>query len=461
MSSHFDRRAFLRGAALTGGVWGLQGLVARGVLATEEKGRREAGAGSYGPLRPTKTKNTGEEILALPAGFQYTVFSKTGAAMSDGKPTPRMHDGMAAFAMDGKIRLIRNHEVNNRLGKEGIAIGDAAKSYDPLAGGGTTTVVVDPQTREVVQDFVSLSGTLQNCAGGSTPWGSWISCEETVLGATPGTDRNGAATGRFRQGHGYCFEVPVSATGTVQPVPLKAMGRFVHEAIAVDPATGIVYETEDFNPGGLYRFLPNRPARLAAGGRLQMLAIKNKPGYDTRTGQQMGRMLHAVWVDIDDPDPSAAETDNLAVYKQGLAKGGATFDRLEGCWYGDGSIFFDATSGGDKKLGQIWRYTPRGQAGGLLTLLFESQSPDVLQMPDNLCVSPRGGGLAVCEDGPAPNFVRGLTSEGRIFDFAQNLASTSELAGVNFSPDGQTLFVNIQTPGMTLAIWGPWERGAL
>ena len=194
-----------------------------------------------------------------------------------------------------------------------------------------------------------------------------------------------------------------------------------------------------------------------------MLAIRGTPNYDTRTGQLVGNPLPVRWVDIDDPDPAVAETDSLAVYNQGLSNGGATFARLEGCWYGNGSIFLNSTSGGDAELGQVWQYRPRGPLAGQLVLLFESPSAEVLDAPDNLCVSPRGG-LVLCEDGDDEQYVRGLTQRGQIFDVAKNMvpgAEDSEFAGATFSPDGRTLFVNIQTPGLTFAIWGPWEDGAL
>ena len=451
--SKIDRRSFLRGsAAATGAVFGLEGLIARGTLAAPLEDRRVArrGEGGYGDLIPAAAENTGEVLLALPQGFKYTVFGKTGQLMSDGRPTPRAHDGMAAYNVDGKVRLVRNHEVRSRAG----AIGDLAMTYDPLAGGGTTTLVVDPVTRLLEADWVSLSGTHVNCAGGPTPWGTWITCEETIDGPADG----------YGQKHGYNFEVSARADGIVQAEPLKAMGRFVHEAIAVDPETGIVYETEDRGTSGFYRFIPDQPGDMRS-GRLQMLAIKGRRNYDTRTRQRMGKPLPVTWVDIENPDPEEVDTKNdaLAVYNQGFAKGGATFARLEGAWYGDGSIFINATSGGDQELGQVWQYRPRGSSGGQLILLFESPSADVLDSPDNICVSPRGG-LVLCEDGDADQYVRGLNVRGEIFDFAKNLVAgfmDREFAGATFSPDGQTMFVNIQTPGLTFAIWGPWEDGAL
>lgn len=410
----------------------------------------------FGPLAAAKSLNTGETFLSLPKGFQYTVFGRTGSKMSDGRPTPRAHDGMAAFDVDGELRLVRNHEVANAVGTAGIAIG--ANPYDELAGGGTTTLIIDPESRELIKDFVSLSGTLVNCAGGPTPWGSWVSCEETVLGPQSFRRITGQAQGGFSKHHGYCFEVPAAANEPVAPLPLKAMGRFVHEAIAVDSASDIVYLTEDFTPCGFYRFIPDKPENLIAGGRLQMLAIKDRPRYDTRTGQKERSKLPVNWVDIQNPDPPEAERDALAVYKQGIAAGGATFIRLEGCWAGNDQIYFTSTNGGDQKLGQIWQYSPKSFDEGTLTLLFESTDPNLLHLPDNICVGPSGE-LIICEDNGVAPHVRVLRKDGELFDLARNIVpgfETREFAGATFSPDGKTLFVNIQIPGLTFAIWGDW-----
>ena len=444
------RRKLLAGtAAAAVGTLAMPGLVARAANPTP-RGKSGKVEGGYGDLVPA-----GPE-LALPPGFRYVVLSRQGDPLSDGRVTPGAFDGMAAFAApNGNIRLVRNHEIRSRA----AAFGDPTKAYDPATGSaGTTTLEVAVGANgvpAVVRSFVSLSGTHTNCAGGPTPWGTWITCEETTVGA--------ASSSPYAREHGYNFEVPALADGEVAAEPLKAMGRFVHEAIAVDPDTGIVYQTEDRGTSGFYRFIPAVPGNLRAGGKLQMLALKDRPRYDTRTGQRMGKPLPVAWVDIADPDPANAATDALAVYKQGFAQGGTTFSRLEGAWYADGKIFFHATDGGDAGLGQVWQYTPRGNSGGQLMLLFESDSAEVLDAPDNVTVSPRGG-IVICEDGDGTQYLRGLTQRGDIFDFARNLVNesdASELAGACFSPDGQFLFVNIQSPGYTFAIWGPWEAGAL
>ena len=452
-----DRRDFIRAAGIAGvGALAMRGFASKAAFFAPDVASFVPAPG-YGPLFPTKTNNTGEMLVALPKGFQYTVIGKAGARMSDGKPTPRAHDGMAAFRVNGQLRLVRNHEINNLVGEAGIAI--APNSYDPLAGGGTTTLVIDPNTRELVKDFVSLSGTLVNCAGGATPWNSWISCEERVSGPEKFGNASGQDQGGFAKHHGYCFEVPASANKPITPVPLKAMGRFHHEAIAIDPRSGIVYLTEDRPAAGFYRFIPNKRGHLQGGGRLQMLAVKKRPNFDTRSQQMTGAALPATWVDIVNPDPPEAERDELAVYKQGIAAGAATFARLEGCIYGDGRIYFDSTSGGDKRLGQVWQYIPAGQDEGTLTLILEPTDPAALYMPDNVCLT-RKGQVVICEDNGVSIHLRVLTGKGQLFDLAKNIFpgfENREFAGVTFSPDFQTLFVNIQVPGLTLAIWGPWQ----
>lgn len=462
-----DRRTFIRDLAyFSGGLALAYSSLGNRVAMANAAGPSGLRAFGYGEIVPTAAKNTGETFLSLPKGFEYNVIGRVNGMMSDGRPTPAAHDGMWTFKVKDQLRIVRNHEVSNRsLPVEGGGIG-SGNHYDEMAGGGTTTLVIDPKTKTIIRDFVSLSGTLINCAGGATPWGSWISCEETTLGSTVRTNSRGVKTGGFPKPHGYCFEVPAAADTAVVPVPLKAMGRFTHEAIAVDK-NGVVYLTEDYNPCGFYRFVPRKNKRLAEGGTLQMLTVAGKPDFDTRSGQKVGARPEANWVTIDNPDPAEADVDPLAVFKQGKAKGGATFNRLEGCCADrDGKIYFTSTSGGDSKGGQIWRYERKDRDRGFLTLLFESPNKDTLYMPDNICMRPKTDLLFVCEDGDYPgmeskNFVRILTPEGQMAAFARNVSTDfprSEFAGSTFSPDGKTLFLNLQTAGVTFAIWGDWEK---
>jgi secreted PhoX family phosphatase len=453
----------------------------------------------YGALRAAG------ELLALPPGFQYSVVSYEGDRMDDGFPVPKAMDGMAAFPLaNGNLLLIRNHEdaqspVHVRPRPAGSTsttaghlnrmlethFGPRSFAYDQYCLGGTTSIEVDPRTRRKVREHWSLVGTFRNCAGGSTPWGSWLSCEETFEAASS----TGAA-----QNHGYVFEVPVTTTpgNPAPPTPLRRLGRMAHEAAAVDPETGIVYETEDQGDvSGFYRFIPEtkptKPGDLAAtSGRLEMLKVNARDGYETAVGQTAGVPLAVSWVPISDPDPTPPTVSingvtAAAIFQQGLNAGGAIFRRLEGLWYHDRKFYFTSTNGGDAAVGQVWIYDPRAET---ITLMFESPGIHVLDFPDNMTVSPRGG-IVLCEDGGGTQHIRGLTASGGLFDFARNLHNTIEFAGACFSPDGQTLFVNLygrstvrtvtlykvtevwpvgpekHELALTLAIWGPWGSGLI
>ncbi len=458
-----DRRNFLRRSAAAGGLFlapSLGGLIA----CTEPTGAGNApplrkakkGEGGYGELAPSKDVGG---LISIPRGFQAALLSTAGDEMIGGA-VPNAFDGMAAFAAGaGLVRLVRNHELRDTPASGASPFG--GDPYDSVGPAGNTTLELSMRAdgrAELIRQFPTLTGTYTNCAGGSTPWGSWISSEESVAGTSAGWSKS----------HGYNFEIPSSANGPVAPVALKAMGRFEHEAVAVDPATGWVYQTEDRTPSGFYRFIPNARGQLHRGGRLEILAVSGLPQYDTKTGQSLMARLQVEWLPIADPDSDAATLPSGFVYNQGLALGAAQFARLEGCWYGDGSIFFNATSGGNAGAGQVWQYHIAREE---LRLIFESPGSSVLNSPDNICVSPRGG-IVLCEDGSGTNYVRGLTRGGEVFDLVRNDLNESEWAGACFSPHGRTLFVNIQgetrplqnptgAKGMTFAIWGPWDSGAL
>jgi uncharacterized protein len=461
-----DRRHFFRKTAAASGMFlapSLTGLIACADHPTEPSSSGPAplkharkGEGGYGELIPSKDVG---EIISLPKNFHATILSTAGKEMIGGA-VPYGMDGMAAFAAGpGLVRLICNHEVRDVPDFGSAPFGGNA--FDDKGPGGTTTleVRVFPNGRaQLVKQFASLTGTSTNCAGGSTPWRTWISSEETTVGQRAGWSRN----------HGYNFEVHVDRDGISNPVPLRAMGRFDHEAVAVDPQTGVVYQTEDRTPSGFYRYKPNEFGKLAKGGQLQVLTIEGKPRFNTMTGQQRFVPMKVKWVRIPEPDSRKGELESGFVFNQGLERGAAQFARLEGCWFGDRSVFFNATSGGDAGAGQVWQYHIGRRE---LQLIFESPSTDVLNSPDNICVSPRSG-LVICEDGSGVQHLRGLTRRGEIFDLARNDASGTEWAGACFSPQGRTLFVNLQgetrplenptgEKGKTLAIWGPWEEGAL
>jgi secreted PhoX family phosphatase len=469
------RRQFLKyGAVGAAGVAGLSqgaGSIAR--AAAGVGGAKEIGAPAGGGLRVA-----GPE-LALPRGFTYKTFGAFGSPMQDGFVTPPIHDGMGVFADGANLRIVRNHEIGD--GNDvvrGSVSGIPSTAYDRKAPGCTTTMVLDGDAN-LLESYISLNGTDTNCAGGATPWGTWLSVEETTIG--PASDRN--------KNHGYVFEVDAFAPGSVKREPHRRMGRFVHEAAAVDWDTGVVYLTEDNNPDGFYRFVSTRFGDLSR-GTLQALAIKGRPKYDTVTGQTVGQVLPVVWVTIKDPDPPSAQNDARAVFLQGRSRGCAKFLSGEGATMVDNAVVFDSSDGGDAELGQIWRYTPTKNMGDLdeegeLELLYESSDGGVLDGPDNLCTSP-GGQIVIAEDGQEDaSFVRALRDDGSIVNVAKNLVPIrlsiidasgklydpyvpdddftiadglgfSEFAGPRFSPDGRWLFVNIQVPGITCAITGDW-----
>ena len=419
-----------------------------------------------GPLRPDPG-----ELIDLPDGFNYRIVSRAGELMDDGLKVPHAHDGMAAFAGDdGRIILVCNHELGvneSNLGAFGADTDsipasvlekhyDAGNGISPLAGG-TTTTIFNPVTCRTERQHLSLVGTEWNCAGGPTPWGSWLSCEEIFR--VPGPLGN-----EYREkAHGYVFEVPARETGLVDPVPIKAMGRFEHEAAAVHAASGIVYLTEDQQNSLFYRYIPDQPGQLLAGGRLQALAIGNGPAVRTdnwsaKSRIRIGEELAVRWIDLDNVD-----SDKNDLRERGYARGAATFMNGEDiCAAGD-EFFFTANIGGPSLLGQIFRYRASPNEGkdsesavpGTLTLIAESTQNSLLRHADNITMAPSGD-LIVCEDTATHCGIVGIGPDGRQYAIADNPHSDSELAGACFSPDGKILFVNIQYPGITLAITGPW-----
>lgn len=430
---------------------------------------RESDAG-IGPL-----KSDAGRKLDLPDGYRYTIVSSAGTPMSDGLRVPHAHDGMAAFpGEDGRIILVCNHEIEpGHFDRSAFAGAPApamkaiqARIYDAGNGktpgaGGTTTTVFDPRSGRTERQHLSLAGTESNCAGGPTPWGSWLSCEECF--ASPGYRLNSGRLVQREKSHGYVFEVSAYDEGLVDPVPIRAMGRFEHEAAAVHAPSGIVYMTEDKHHSLFYRYLPNVPGRLHEGGRLQALAIVDQASFSTHNWSQStamipGQAFTARWIDLDDVDP---QSDDLRL--RGADKGAATFARGEGLCSAAGDLIFSCTIGGAARLGQLFSYQPSPKEGtpgerqtpGQLTLIAEATQDSILRNADNLTFSPWGD-LIVCEDTSDHCGLVGIRPDGSQYALADNPYTNSELAGVCFAPDGKTMFVNIQYPGMTLAITGPF-----
>ncbi|MFD3640810.1 alkaline phosphatase PhoX [Streptomyces griseus] len=415
------------------------------------------GHDGYGPLVPDS-----DGLLDLPKGFRYRVLSREGDPLRSGEGlVPGNHDGMAALrGRNGRIHLVRNHE-NRHTARIGVPTVEGL-TYDPAAKGGCTSLELDGRNK-VLGERVVIAGTAVNCAGGPTPWRTWLTCEE---------NEDKAGTNGYTKDHGFIFEVDGADPRRTGAVPLTAMGRFQHEAIAVDPKSGIVYETEDAfdRPFGLfYRFLPEKPlggtGSLRAGGALEAMRVPGVP--DLSSVQETGTSFDRIeWVPV--PDPLAAQTP---IRFQDFGPKGITHaQKLEGCYWGGSSVYFvssfarsDEGSAADH-YGQVWRYEP-GKRRLTLVVIFGPDTDVQLpgESPDNICLA-ADGGLMVCEDGGGAQHVLGVTRRGEVYAMArgrQNIGTPEEpewgeFAGVAFSPDGSTMYVNCYTPGTTFAVTGPW-----
>ncbi|MFG3660700.1 alkaline phosphatase PhoX [Streptomyces sp. NPDC047706] len=474
------RRDFARTTAIAGTGVALAGSVgalssAPGALASaetettgEESAARHGGVG-YGPLLPDP-----DGILALPAGFSYRILTYAGRTkLESGEFTPADHDGTAAFAGPrGTTLLVNNHEMDGPRSDydhpvpltEGLV-------YDPAAPGGCTVVEVRHDGR--VAEWVGIAGTANNCAGGSTPWGTWLTCEEN-------SDR--AGENGMTKDHGYVFEVdPRDRRANRDPKPLKFFGRYDHEAVVIDPRRGHAYLTEDADePNGLfYRWTPPKgfeygPRRFRAladdAGVLQAPRCFNSGGHfvdDLSRATRVGTVYGVDWIDVPDRD---ARTVSV---REQFGEGEVTRARkLEGMWWGDGGAYIVSSYAREESPvqhdGQVWFYDPKRRTLTLKVLLGVDPDPSkdgAFDGPDNITVSPYGG-LIIAEDGEGIQHLFGATDSGRTYPVARNDLNIgteeepefSEFTGVTFSPDGKTLYANIQEPGIMLAINGPWKR---
>ncbi|MFE2091224.1 alkaline phosphatase PhoX [Streptomyces sp. NPDC059460] len=459
MSSTTPRRLATRRQVLAGSGATAVSIAFAGAFSELFAGTAAArGHSGYGPLVPDP-----DGLLDLPQGFRYRVLSREGDQLRSGEGrVPSNHDGMAAFTGHrGRVHLVRNHE-NRVTAKIPVPTVDGL-TYDPMGKGGCTALELDSRGA-VLGERVAIAGTAVNCAGGRTPWNTWLTCEETE-------DR--AGTNGYTKDHGFIFEVDGADPRRTGAVPLTAMGRFQHEAIAIDPDNGIVYETEDAfdKPFGLfYRFLPEKPlggtGSLRAGGELQAMRVPGVP--DLSVIQETGASFDRIeWVPV--PDPQAATT---AIRFQDFGPKGITHaQKLEGCYWGGSSVYFvssfahSAAGSAADHFGQVWRYEPKRRRLTLVVVFgpgTDVQLPG--ESPDNICLT-SDGGLMVCEDGNGAQHVFGVTRHGEVYAMArgrQNIGTAEdpewgEFAGVTFAPDGGTMFVNCYTPGTTFAVTGPWR----
>jgi hypothetical protein len=449
-----DRRHLLKASAVAGITLG-SGVI-EGLKFGLPAGASQLGRGhELGPLVPDPAG-----ILDLPAGFSYTIVTQAGRPL-EGQTAglvPGRQDGTASFsARRGGVYLVHNHEQGTSAPFPATAAPEL--TYDPGALGGTTTLLLD-RHNNAVEQYVSLAGTFSNCAGGATPWGTWLTCEETETKA-------GSSGGVITKDHGWVFEVsPYDPQANVNPTPLTGLGRFAHEAVVVDPRRGHLYLTEDASsPNGLlYRFtpakLPNKLHSLREGGLLEALAIAEAP--DLSVYDVLGTSLPLAWKPV--PDPSAAA---VSIRKQFGATDVTRSRKFEGLWWGNGKAYvvcsFARLTDGSlgEHDGQVWALDPR--AGTLTLEAFfpvnadpSGTGADLPDGPDNVTVNPWGG-LVLAEDGEGTQHLVAV-NDGKPSLLARNAQSGSEFTGVNFSPDRQTLFANIQDEGYVFAITGPWGR---
>ena len=390
------------------------GLVASGALALgpgfwsealADRARR--GPSPYGPLGPPD-----ENGIKLPERFESRVIARgdTPVRLPEAPyPWHKFSDGAATYRTDdGGWILVSNSEV-------------------PADGlGGASAIRFGPHG-QIRDAYRILEGTSTNCAGGATPWGTWLSCEETDDGRVWECDPRGQR----------------------EPVVRPALGVFKHEAVCVDRRTGFLYLTEDLSDGGFYRFKPDRPGDLSD-GVLQIAKV--------------GPRGHVDWKRVPAPRGGA---DNPTRHQ---VPGSTEFRRGEGIWFDSGIVYVATTA--DSK---IHAYNARTGRIRVIYAAERLRNPPLTQV-DNVTVSTRSGDLFVCEDDggddpfdiclitPGPNrrvarFLK-VTNEGPFQHGEGGTEASSELAGVVFNPREDRLYFSSQRANLTGVVFevrGPFR----
>lgn len=486
-------RRSLLGATATAGVLAATGLPAFAAPAAGQGPAKQAAKAAGQRLLSTLADNG---KVALPQGFRAWRVGTIGVEdlLSDrnGSPigtTPSKLDGTGAFDYAGGIRLVRNHEC--RADTDVTVPLVAGTVYDAgiaTGMGGNTVVELDASGR-FKQQWVALSGTIRNCAGGETPWGSWLACEEDTTKAGTEIIRGGKSWGTTQKDHGYVFEVFPDVVAQQSPLPIKAWGRAVWEGAAIDPDLTKAYITEDTGRGLLYRWTAPEGTKLGAyiaeqfgenDGVLQAAqVIRNGVPlvhYGQLTADDVDQAYPVKWVD--GGEDRQAQTMNLRDQYPGATQ----HPKVEGCWPDAEGLWFTLSftnqgqidsyrkshgidMPGDWGMIGYYRfadetitikdhYAKDNTAGGVVP---GDATEDVKQFhgPDNITVNSRGL-VVITEDGNNPCSMLAMSHTKKSVEFARDLADRGEWAGPCFNKSGTMLFSNIQGD-CTYAITGPFN----